>query len=361
MSRLERLYSPPEIGAPGKRAARSRRRDLLLAGAFVVTMAAVAAAAVTLVMPGLFGGTYRLKTYFPDASGLTPGLEVVQNGYTIGMLESVRPVFPGRDPDAGHCPREDGVPAPHHNPCFRAALRIQGGWPITQGTRAQLGSSGLLQGKVIKLLAGTDADRLEDGAVIPSTASEPDLGGQLSALTDSIQSIVDETISPALASLEHQIRTIEGLLGTDGEDSGNRERLAGAFENLQRLTGDLEEAVDPGQIANILGSVEQLAGNLGQVSAELSERTGAVERAANEYNALAADIRTVLKRTSPPLERSLDDTQYLLQELSAALTPILANVEDATRNLSALSRDLRNNPAVIIRGREAKEDTPWFE
>jgi phospholipid/cholesterol/gamma-HCH transport system substrate-binding protein len=341
--------------------ARSRRRDLLLAGAFVVTMVALAVAAVTLVMPGLFGGTYRLKTFFADASGLTPGLEVVQNGYTIGILESVRPVFPGRDPEAGHCPRDDGDPAPPHKPCFRAALRIQGGWPIGEGSRAQLGSSGLLQGKVIKLLAGPGAGRLADGAVVPSVASEPDLGRQLSALTDSIQSIIDETIAPALASLEHQIRTIEGLLGTAGEESENKDRLAGAFENLQRLTGDLERAVDPEQIANILGSVEQLSVNLSRVSAELSERTGAVERAVNQYNALAADIRAVLERTSPPLERSLDDTQYLLQELSAALTPILSNVEEATRNLSALSRDLRDNPAVIIRGRKVKEDTPWFE
>ena len=38
MNRLERLYSPPEIGAPGKRAAVGVRRDLFLAGLFVLTM-----------------------------------------------------------------------------------------------------------------------------------------------------------------------------------------------------------------------------------------------------------------------------------------------------------------------------------
>jgi phospholipid/cholesterol/gamma-HCH transport system substrate-binding protein len=277
------------------------------------------------------------------------------------MLESLRPVFPGRDAEAGHCPGADGAPAPSRRPCFHAVLRIRADWPVTEGTRAQRGSSGILQGEVIHLLPGGGSGRLADGARIPSVAGEPQLGAQLSALTDSLQSIVDETIAPALASLEHQIRTIEGLLGTGDGGADNRDRLAGAFDSLQRLTADLERAVDPEQIAGILGSVEQLSANLTQVSAELSQRTGAVERAVNQYGALAADVRGLLSRTSPPLERSLDDTQYLLQELSAALTPILANVEDATRDLSALARDLRGNPAVIIRGREVEEATPWFD
>lgn len=363
MSQLERLYSPPEIGAPGKRAARTRRRNLSLAAAFVLLSMVLAIAAVTLVMPGLFGRTYQLRTYFPDASGLAIGVQVAQNGYTIGMLESLRPVFPGRDADAEHCPPSprDGAPNSRLLPCFRATLRILNDWPVPQGSKVRLGSAGILQGEVIKIVPGSSDDRLADGSRIASIVREPDLGVRLSALSDSIQSIVDDTIAPALASLEHQITTIEGLIGTGGDNAGNRDRLAGAFANLQQLTGDLAQAVDPTQIRRILGSVDQLSANLNQVSADLAERTGAVEQAVKQYSALAAEIRTLLSRNSPTIERSLDDTQYLIQELSAALAPILGNVEDATRNLSALARDLRNNPAVIIRGHEVEEDTPWFE
>ena len=46
MSRLERLYAPPEIGAPGRRAAAGVRRDLILSGLFVLTMAGLFAVAV---------------------------------------------------------------------------------------------------------------------------------------------------------------------------------------------------------------------------------------------------------------------------------------------------------------------------
>ena len=37
--RLDRLYAPPEIGAPGKRRALDERRQIFLAGIFVLAMA----------------------------------------------------------------------------------------------------------------------------------------------------------------------------------------------------------------------------------------------------------------------------------------------------------------------------------
>ena len=63
----------------------------------------------------------------------------------------------------------------------------------------------------------------------------------------------------------------------------------------------------------------------------------------------------------PALQRTLDDTQNLLQEINTALTPILVNFEDLSRNLSAFSRDLRQDPAVMIKGRKVEEQAPWFK
>ena len=112
MSRLERLYSPPEIGAPGKRDGRGRRRDLFFAGFFVLAMGAVAIGALAFVTPGLFGGAYRLTAYFLEAKGLDAGIHVIEDGYAIGIVERVTPVFPGRDPDAGSVRRRPTVHRP---------------------------------------------------------------------------------------------------------------------------------------------------------------------------------------------------------------------------------------------------------
>jgi phospholipid/cholesterol/gamma-HCH transport system substrate-binding protein len=363
MSRLERLYSPPEIGAPGKRAAAGRRRDLVLAGLFVLAMAAVALGALAVLIPGFFGGAYRLYAYFADASGLSTGTQVIQDGYVIGMVDSMQPVFPDRDPkESRNCPSPDGAAGRRTDrlPCFRATLRIRENWPIPEDSLARLGSAGLLQGEAIKISPGAADDLLGDGDQINAGEPEIELMDQLSALTDSLQSLVDETIAPALASIQQQINAIEDLLGTGGDTAENRDRLAGVFENLQELSADITEAVNPEQLRAIMTAIQQLSENLAQVSETLGKRTGEIERTVRNYGDLAVDIRGLVRENKPSIERSVDDTQYLLQELAAALTPILTNIEDATRDLSALARDLRTNPAVILKGREVENETPWF-
>lgn len=368
MTRLDRLYSPPEIGAPGKRSAQERHRDLFLTGLFVLAMAALAVAALAVVSPGLFAGAYRLHSYFADANGLDRGIPVLQDGYTIGMVESVTPIFPGRDAEAVRCPAAppDRPRAPDL-PCFRATLRILDDWPVPVGSVAELGAAGLLQGDAIRVLPGTAAATLEAGDVLPARGRPPDLLAQLGALTGTLQSIVDQTIAPALASIQAQIETIGKLIGTedgdgaDGAGAVGRERLAGAFESLQRITADIEKVIDPEQIGSILGAVQQLTDNLATVSGTFTERSADLRTAVQDYSALAGDLRRVISANEPGLSSSVDNLQYLLQELSASLAPILANIENASRNLSALSRELREHPAALLRGHQQEEQAPWFQ
>lgn len=364
MSGLARLYSPPEIGAPGKRSARARRRDLTLSGLFVLGMGALAVAAFAFLIPGLLGDAYRLTAYFADATGLYVSSQVTQDGYAIGIVERVTPVFPGRDPDAVHCPepadREDRPRAPQL-PCFRATLRIRDGWPIPGDSTVVLGSAGLLQGKAVKILPGAAPEVLADGDRIPSAGHEADLVAQLEDLTASLKDLVDKTIEPALASIRDQVQTIRDLLGTGGEEAANRDRLAGIFGNLKQLSADMEAAVDPGQIRAILAAVEEVTGNLATVSGTLTDRSADVRRTVRKYGELATEIRGLIAQSKPQVQGSLDDTQYLLQTLAASLVPILGNIEEATRNLSALSRDLRTNPGIVIRGRKVEDRTPWLE
>ena len=363
MNRLERLYSPPEIGAPGKREARRRRHDLFYSGLFVLAMAAVAIAALAFLMPGLFGGAYRLQAYFLDAAGLIDGIQVIQEGYVIGIVEGVTPLFPGRDPAAARCPlpAADAAPRSPALPCFRATLRIKDDWPVPTDSVAQLGAAGLLQGDAIKISPGVATTLLADGSRIMAAGREPDLLAKLNGLSEALDDIVQKTIGPALASVKAQIETIQTLLGTGGDQAGNRERLTGAVENLRTLSANLASSIDPRKIAAILDSLQTLSKNLTEVSVKIGGGTEEVKGAAREYGDLARALRVLVSDNKPALQGSLDDTQALLQELTAGQSPILVNIEEATRNLSALARDLRRDPAVIIKGRKVEEQAPWFK
>ena len=415
--RLDRLYAPPEIGAPGKRRALAERRQLLLAGLFVLAMVVLVVATFALILPGLLGKAYRLEAYFPDAEGLDPGMQLLQKGYVIGLVERVQPVFPD-DPDHGrHCPAPvaDAMPAtanqpstvsqpsttgqpssanqpsslsqplpisPSSNvsqppaprqPCFRATLRIRDQWPIPQDSQVQLTTLGLLKGNALRITAGQSTELLTPGAVISARAPEPDLTQQLAVLTETVRLVVEESIAPTLASIRDQVKTIELLVGvgegeSDGQGPGqgqglasNREQLAGAFENLRLLSENLVTTVDPKRIGAILASVETMSADLARITDEMAGSTQDVQRTVNNYGDLATDIRGLVNENRPALQRSLDDTQFLLQSLAAALTPILTNIEDASRNLAAFSQELRTHPTHILRPRETEEQAPWFK
>ena len=384
MSRLERLYAPPEIGAPGKRAAAGVRRDLILAGLFVLTMAAMVVATLALILPWLFAGSIRLHAYFPEAAGLDAGIQISQAGYVIGVVEAVEAFFPA--PGADPCPPEANMEAPMPptdpspgqpptGPCFRATLRIRAGWPIPRDSVAQLASAGLLQDEALTILPGRDSDHpLADGDTIRAGGRQADLVEQLAKLTDSLQTLVEQTIAPALAGIAEQIAGLQALLGTApggagtgdgggadatdgaGAEPSGRERLAGVFENLQRLSANLDAAVDPEKLSGILGAVEQIAKDLAGVSSKLTDQGKDVQKTVKDYGTLATDLRALVQRNRPAIERSLTDSQYLLQELAASLAPILEHIETTSRNLAELSRDLRDNPAVIIQGRAVRDN-----
>ncbi len=360
---LERLYQPPEIGAPGIRRGRRQRRDLVLAGLFVLAMAGVVLGVLLLNVPALFGG-YALRAYFPDAGGLDRGLDVVQEGFVIGHVGAVGPVFQA-DADRNNCPDTDEPRSPEL-PCFRATLRIQRDWPVPVGSRAQLAPAGFLGGHQIRIQPGFADARLAADAVVPTLPRQPDLPSQAALALTRLQAAIDETIRPALEDLQARIQSLIGALGAgeDGEDglaAAAGEGLAEVFQNLRQLSTNIEQTVDPARLGAILDSVDTISANLAAASAGLDARSADVGAAVREYTALGTDLRRVVKQTEPALSDSLDDVQYLLQELSAALAPIMANIETASRNLSALSGDLREDPKSLLFKRPQQGPSPWLE
>jgi phospholipid/cholesterol/gamma-HCH transport system substrate-binding protein len=360
---LDRLYQPPEIGAPGIRRGNRQRRDLLLAGLFVLAMAAVVMGVVLLNVPALLGG-YALRAYFPDAGGLDRGMDVVQEGFSIGHVGAVEPVFAG-DADRGDCPEVE-EPRSGELPCFRATLRIQRDWPVPEGSQAQLAPAGFLGGNQIRIQPGLADRRLASDAVIPTLPRQPDLPSQAALALTRLQAAIDDTIRPGLEELQARIRGLIAALGS-GEDGAEGaaaaagEGLAEVFQNLRQLSADIEQTVDPERIGAILESVDRISANLATVSENLDARSDDVGAAVQQYTALGADLRRVVQTTEPSVTDSLDDVQYLLQELSAALTPILANIETASRNLSALTGDLRQDPKSILFKSVPKEPSPWLD
>ncbi len=327
MSTIDRLYSPPEIGAPGKREARRLRRDLRLAGVFFVTMLALAVLGLVLLSPTLVG-SYRLYAYFETAEGLIPGIEIRQAGYPIGLVDAVTPLLPETAETASPCSAL----------CFRATLRIRRDWPIPTDSVASIGSIGLLHGDAVLIEAGSASTVLTAESTIVVAPREPTLVARLDALAVRFYVLLDESLAPALAEFQRVLA----------------ENMTPALAEFQRM---LAENMTPA-LAALRTQLEQL----GELTASTREViSDEFAQTAQAVHALADELRQLLAENRPALRQTVDDSEYSMRELAATLVPILTNLEETTRNLAALSRELRQHPASLLRGRDSREQAPWFQ
>ena len=345
MKSVERFFSPPEIGAPGRRAGQRQRRDLLISGLFVLAMLAVLAAAL-LIVSGYFFATYSLTTDFSETGGLEPGTAVRQADYVIGTIAAIEPVFSN----------EKLIPR------FKVVMRIKKGWKIPEDSVAVIGSAGLLQGNVVKVVPGSSTVPLKDEESIMSGEKEPDLSEQLAELTDRLSELMRDSVTPLVASVKRQIEALEGLMATDEDKVGDSQQtITGILGNLRDISANLKaqmEAIKPEQVGALVDSARTTARNVEQITDRLNSRSKEIESTVKNFAELSDRLNKLVEKNDPAIERSLADTQVMVQELSTAVTPILNNLSEITQNLLQLSQDLRNDPALVLWGRKLPDNAP---
>jgi phospholipid/cholesterol/gamma-HCH transport system substrate-binding protein len=371
MTEMERLYTPPQIGAPGRAAARERRRQLRRTGLFVVLMALVLVALVVLLHYRNLEAI-QLDTHLPFTDGLRPGAAVEQAGYTIGTVTAITPLFP--DPlelEPSPCLAAAGDdPLPLGAPCFRVRLRIKDKWPIPRDSVAVIESK-LLQGAVVVIEPGSRPDLLVDGETIVGRSEKEDLTGgakqllaKLTELLDHVRGIMDDAVRPMLVSVREQVAALQGLVVKDqtGDSGAALQDVAELLKNLKRLTGDLASQADEERntdVGKLVRATRVAAENVESITGAINSRTREIREAVEQFSRLGNQLNKLVKKSGPDVERSLTDTQYIIQETATALTPILNNIDETTRNLLELSRKLRDNPVgALLGGHNTRDNAP---
>jgi phospholipid/cholesterol/gamma-HCH transport system substrate-binding protein len=302
-----------------------------------------------LVVCGYLVATNSLTADFTETGGIEAGTPVQQSDYVIGTVTSVEPHFP------------PGGLIPH----FEVVMRIKEGWTIPSDSTAVIGEAGLLQGNVIKVKPGSSRTALKGGDRIASGATEPDLGTQLAELADRLSQLMRDSVTPLVASVKRQIEALERLLLTDqGAAGGSQQTIAGILDNLRDVSATLKAqmaAIEPKQLAALVVSARSTARNVETITGNLKKRSRRIESAVDDFGELADRLNRLVKKSDPAIERSLAETQTMLQDLSLALVPILNNLDETTQNLLELSQGLRNDPAIVLWGRRLPDNAPGAE
>lgn len=279
-------------------------------GAFLVILAA---ALVVLVL-FLVGSRLMVRTdsYFTrmeeSVTGLGPGSTVRQNGVDVGQVTAIT---------------ADSLDIRRTVVHFE----VRRGTHIKNDMTAMLGSYGITGLKYLEISGGSyGAPNVPKGGEVKSSLS---MLGRLTARADSIAWKVDRLLGNVIAITE-----------MDNREHLNRMMAAsaGLAESLDSMVRDIQQANPGRRISALLDQADSTVGALRRLA---GDDVGALiddyRKAAQQVQQVAGNLDLVVRRTQEDLAISM------------------SNLRESLRNMQSFSRQIRENPSVLLR-REDKQE-----
>jgi len=284
---------------------RDDRRNYIMVGAFVLAMIAALILWIAL-LSGRTGATDTYYVRYSDVLGLSEGTQIYFDGYPVGMIENIEPMNGADDRR------------------FRLEVSIRKGWRIPTDSKALITASGLLSAVVVNIEGGQSQTVLAPGDEIPSVEATNLLAVMTEAASGFSEFLID-TLKPQIegivTDLNQTMDQVNALLSP-----ANTQRIARILENLEAVSEEVEGMTD----------------GLTATQAEL-------DRVLKRVGALIAN-------NEESISESIDALHESLEAVAQRADAIAHNLEATTRNMNEFSQQIRQNPGVIIRGREAAEE-----
>jgi phospholipid/cholesterol/gamma-HCH transport system substrate-binding protein len=293
---------------------RDDQRNYAVVGVFVIAIIAGLVAWIA-VLAGRTGPTDSYHVHFGNVMGLSSGTQVLYEGYPIGRIEEIRPTTrEGRQ-------------------VFRLDIGVEPGWRIPEDSTATITASGLLAAVVVNVRGGKSTTLLEPGDEIPSVEA-PDLFGAVSSVAAEVGNLIEGGLKPLFDALA------EGGPAVAEDLEALAEKLN---ETLVRIDGFLS-----GENAR---RIEHILANLDSTSSGFAAVSGGLEETRLQIDELLDSVNALVEENRRPVGQAVVDLHESLESVSRHIEAIAHHLEVTTRNMNEFSRQIRENPGVIVRGR----------
>ncbi len=299
--------------------------NYLAVGLFVLVSLAVLMV-VLYRITGRVGQAESYHVYYDNVTGIAEGSLVTYEGYQVGFVEAIRPE------------------QARGGTRYRVELKIRKGWRIPEDSQARITASGLLSDTVIDIQEGGSERFLAAGGEIRGTPTT-DMFAVIGDVAGDLGSLTRDSLRPLLDNLNRQVTAIGselsgGLPAIIKHLTRMVARLDESASRLNRmLDGDAEAKVD-----RILDNVDVLAANLATLSDGLRETKAGLDELVQHTHALVDDNDEEVHRAVQGLRRSIE-------VMESSIDAIVYDLEGASRNMNEFSRQIRNNPGLLLNGK----------
>jgi len=294
-------------------------------GGFVLAMALLLA----FVMFRITGSGGDVDTYYVDLrriAGINNGSQVTFSGYAIGQVEDIVPV------------RIEGRTR------YKLQISVRDGWPIPEDSFARIDAPSMLSEFVLEITEGKSTVTLKPGQSIKGKESL-NIMSTISAMGAEVNDLSTNSLQPLIDNLNNQLSAIgpnieNGIPKVLDNVNGLLHRLQTAAESVQSLLS-----------AKNKDHLDSIFANADNLSTELLKMSNTFKRASTQLNDLLKQSNALVARNNPNIEHAVSELRNSLDTVSESIQSIVYNFETTTRNLSEFSRQLRDNPSVLISGK----------
>lgn len=319
------------------------RINYVVVGGFVSAMIVVFVFIITM-LAGSTGSTDKYYTVYDNVGGLKFGTQVLYEGYQIGQVDSVEPMF-----------GDDGQVR------FRINLEVQEGWVIPEDSVAQATVSGLLSAMTIDISGGDSPNALAPESEIPGIAPSnffaalSEIGAEfgdlsqnsIKPLIDNLNSYVTELGDAAVANAGPALANLKTI-----SDDLNRQVpmiSASVSRTATLIETDVFGAENRDNLSSVLANFDTASADMAGLAAELNETRVLIHESVQEINNVVADNAT-------GVGDAVKDLRYTLATISRTIDGITSNLESTSRNFSEFSRSLRQNPGLLLGGTPQEDE-----
>lgn len=329
---------------------RNNKVNYLMVGSFVLAMLVGLLIALAL-LTGRTGTTDAYHTLLGNVTGIKYGTQVLYEGYIIGQVEDVTPVE-----------REGRMR-------FKIDLSVIEGWKIPDDSYIRPASSGLLAAKSLNISAGVNTVHLEPETEIPS-AESADMFAVMADMASTVDDLAQTQLRPLMASLRQTVASFNDLVDGDGRKmiKDFSSVAAQVNDSLPTLVADLESIVSDikaaasdvrtmagsadGMLANVDSGVTDfraMARNLAALSKELRGTREKLDFLLDESGRMVGDNRDAVNE-------AVADMRYSVDSVARHIDSVNQNLEGAARNMYEFSRQIRQNPGLLLGGTAPADD-----
>ncbi len=273
------------------------------------------------MITGRTGPADNYYVIYQNVTGIKYGTLVNYEGYHVGQVEDVVPIH-------------DGGKTRYKVVISVGRLSSDQSWNIPSDSVAHVVADGLLSVFSLDIKEGTAATFYKPGDEIRGAGAK-DIFGAFAELASELNDLTQAGVKPLVESVSKSVRAVS----TAAE----------------------------GSIPKILTQLESLSGHLNQSAKQIDllvsqDNRERIESLLQRLNTSLDGLDTLLKESTGivvdnkvKIEQSLQALRQSVQVVSQHISEITVNLETASRNMTEFSRQLRQNPGLLIGG-EAPRD-----